>query len=74
MGNPIGRITNIQEAIVEAGLHDDEMAKDVRSGNDAKPMFVGNYLLSKERAKSVDEINKGIVTHADIENWKAKHG
>jgi len=32
----------------------------------------GNYLLSKERNESVDELNKDGVTHADVENWKAK--
>ena len=32
----------------------------------------GNYLLSPERNESVDELNKEHVTHADVENWKAK--
>ena len=30
----------------------------------------GNYLLSTGRAKITSEENRGIVTHADFENWK----
>lgn len=32
----------------------------------------GNYLLSDERNKSIRKVNRDKVTHADIENWKAK--
>lgn len=33
----------------------------------------GNYLLSKERDKTIlDENNKDKVTDADIKNWEAK--
>lgn len=30
----------------------------------------GNYLLSEFRERIVSDINKGNVTHADLENWK----
>ena len=34
----------------------------------------GDYLLSEVREKSVSEINRRVVNHADIENWKVLHG
>lgn len=30
----------------------------------------GNYLLGEERNFSVSEVNKNVVTDADLENWK----
>ncbi len=47
---------------------------EIINSSDALLVSFGNYLLSDERKRKVSEENFNLVTHADLENWKASMG
>ena len=73
------KIEDLEERISELEKPTEKTVKFKLSGKDLhgvmEPELVsfGNYLLSKERNENlINETNANCVTHADLENWKAK--
>lgn len=69
-----GSVSHI--SINSAGYHFiyiEKKAADVELTTEELVSF-GNYLLSEARDKSVSELGRNSVSHADIENWKVING